>query len=287
MEDKLLAHLAAGEQVLYRAPRGGGRLNRRVLTLQALAGLMVFITVSLLEGHWSVETVIIFGGIIGLQVFQYLAYDFAITENRVIWFANRWFGQAETVWLEDIGQVDLVWNPCFPALQLSGEFGELLTTGNFPDVRIAADRLVTLCRPKRSFVPSEKLMGATEACVSLSLLMIILAILAIAVTFIAKMAAAEGFFSIAGYLLALILLIPLGLVFAGCVSMLLSAIFLRRMFANDPMDVLLYLGRDPRRPGLEGKIERAVARVCAIVFTIGLARRVRYDPAYYERVRYS
>ena len=69
--------------------------------------------------------------------------------------------------------------------------------------------------------------------------------------------------------------------------MLLSAIFLRRMFANDPMDVLLYLGRDPRRPGLEGKIERAVARVCAFVFTIGLARRVRYDPAYYERVRYS
>ena len=56
MEDRLLGHLAAGEQVLYRAPRGTGRLNRRVLTLQALAGLMVFMTVSGIEGHWSVET---------------------------------------------------------------------------------------------------------------------------------------------------------------------------------------------------------------------------------------
>ena len=68
MEDRLLGHLSSNEQILYRAPRGWGRLNRRVLTLQAIAGLMVFLTVSAFEGQWSVETIVIFGLVVALLI---------------------------------------------------------------------------------------------------------------------------------------------------------------------------------------------------------------------------
>ena len=173
-EDRLGENLRADERVVYRAPRGRGRLNRRALKIQAFIGLVVFIAISLFDGQWSIETLVIFGGLIGLQIYQYLAYDLAITDQRLIWMSNRWFGDAQSTWLKDIEQVDVVWNPFFPILEVSGDLGKLLSTGNFPDVGDVAERLVGLCQPKRRFVPSRGLMKSIDLLIGFTLFIIIL-----------------------------------------------------------------------------------------------------------------
>jgi hypothetical protein len=45
-EDRLGENLRADERVVYRAPRGHGRLNRRALKIQAFIGLVVFVAIS-------------------------------------------------------------------------------------------------------------------------------------------------------------------------------------------------------------------------------------------------
>ena len=285
--DRLGDNLRADERLLYRAERGRGRFNRRVLKLQALLGLVVFIAISLFDGQWSIETLVIFGGLIGLQVYQYLAYDLAITDQRLIWMSDRWFGEVDSAWLGDVEQVDVVWNPFFPVIEVSGELGKLMSTGNFPNVGAVAERLVGLCNPKRSFVPSKGLIKSIDLLVGFTLFIILLAVLGVAVVLIAAMASADGFFGTFGYLLLMILAIPVVVAVAGALAMLLAALFLRPFFKEDPFGVFLYAGPDPRRPGLDGRLQHWVAMICSIVLTIGLARRIRYNPKLYEAVRYT
>ena len=286
-EDRLGENLRADERVVYRAPRGHGRLNRRALKIQAFIGLVVFVAISLFDGQWSIETLVIFGGLIGLQIYQYLAYDLAITDQRLIWMSNRWFGDAQSTWLKDIEQVDVVWNPFFPILEVSGDLGKLLSTGNFPDVGAVAERLVGLCQPKRRFVPSRGLMKSIDLLIGFTLFIIILAVLSLAVVLIAAMASADGFFGAVGYLVLMLLAIPVAVPLAGALAMLLAALLLRPLFNEDPFEVFLYAGPDPRRPGLDGRLQHWVAVICSIVLTIGLARRIRYNPKRYETVRYT
>lgn len=285
--DRLAENLRPDERVLYRAARGRERFNRRALKLQALLGLAVFIAISLFDGQWSIETLVIFGGLIGLQVYQYLAYDLAITDQRLIWVSDRWFGEVDSAWLKDVEQVDIIWNPVFPVIELRGELGKLLSTGNFPDVGAVAKRLVGLCHPKRRFVPSKAMMKSIDLLIGFTLFVILLAVLGIAVVLIAAMASASGLLGTLGYLLLMLLAIPLAVPCAGVLAMLLAALFLRPFFAEDPFGIFLYAGPDPRRPGLEGKVQHWIAMVCSIVLTIGLARRIRYNPKLYEAVRYS
>ena len=74
----------------------------------------MFIAISLFDGQWSIETLVIFGGLIGLQVYQYLAYDLAITDQRLIWVSDRWFGEVDSAWLKDVEQVDIIWTQANP-----------------------------------------------------------------------------------------------------------------------------------------------------------------------------
>lgn len=285
--DRLAENLRPDERVLYRAARGRKRFNRRALKLQALLGLAVFIAISLFDGQWSIETLVIFGGLIGLQIYQYLAYDLAITDQRLIWLSDRWFGDVESAWLKDVQQIDVTWNPLFPVIELRGELGKLISTGNFPDVGAVAERLVGLCTPKRRFVPSKAMMKSIDLLIGFTLFVVLLAVLGIAVVLIAAMASAGGFFGTLGYLLLMLLAVPIAIPCAGALAMLLAAIFLRRFFAEDPFELFLYAGPDPRRPGLDGKVQHWIATVCSIVLTIGLARRIRYNPKRYEAVRYT
>lgn len=285
MKDPLAECLLPGEFIAYRSPRDSERFIRRHYQLIALIGALLFLALSLLEGQWSVEVLIIFAGLMGLKFYQDLAYDFAVTNRRVLWISDRWFGEVQTAHIADICCVDVIWDPLFPAIALRGELDTLLTTRSFPDLHEAAEKIKGIARPKTSFIPSNALYGAIQGLIGLVLFSVLACILFIAVAVIGSLYETTSFFGMIGHLILLIAGLPFGVLLGSLVGFFLAALFLKSRFQEKPMEIVLYLGRQPDYE--TGKVLAVTFKLLAFLLTIGLRRRVRYDPSAYAELRYG
>ncbi len=285
LRESISDFLLPGEAVLYRSPPPRLRLDKRPYLAIATIGLLFFVVFSLLEGQWPVEMFIIFGGIAAVKLYQDLSYDFAITDQRILWLDNRWFGALEAVFLSDIRELEVVWRLFFPALEVRGDLGPLLSTRSFSDLPQAIKKLRDVTQPHRAFLPSQKLLNDVEAMVIGVILVILTAILTTGAVLIGALSQSEGVFETLGYVVLILIALPASGIIGAILGFLITALRLKGRFKEKPMEILLYLGDDPAEN--DNRLEVGVTKACAFFLTLILRRRIRYDPSNYNKLRYS
>ena len=285
--DPIVAALAPDEEIRHRAPGGWRRLASPLLFWQAIVALLTLLLLSVTYGQFSGEALVLAGGMIGIQIFTLLSADLAVTNQRVLWSGNRFTGELQSAWLDDLRCVELIYHPFSASLRLAGDLGELLTTRSFAGVEAAASYIARMHKPARRFVPETSVRRLLAIVAGAPALASLSAFLVVTVVFMNLALSAEGLFGLIFYLVLLALLLPPALLLASLLGEGLAIAILRFRLNAKAAELLLHLGRPDDGDGLELWLLRQQRKARAALLSILFGRKIHYLPDRYATLRYG